>query len=356
MQELILKHKWKVFFLFIIYLSVAFLLFCLSTGTTINRFQSIVHFTLEYSGLIGIIVGVSQFLELRKQSLVQLNIVKLSKSIEKTEEYRELLNDCYLTSSMFKHDEVYFKKVSSIPISKMNSFRFEELIANLGDDREILNVLDYSELISRNFDRAAYLYKAFIKSCSKEEKKQIAIYSRYDWSSNDIRKKKFGISDENLEKVKNMKEIHQELKERIKTETGEKADETREEIQKLKALRNRYLEYTEYKSEMEMLQEQIKEAIHNSMEHVLNKLESWAMAFNVGLADQDTVYNSLHQSYLETVKYLYPIICVFNSKGVKDQYYTHVTNLFIEWRDRDNNNHELENKSNTDKYKYASKL
>lgn len=66
----------------------------------------------------------------------------------------------------------------------------------------------------------------------------------------------------------------------------------------------------------------------------LNKLEYFCMYFNSGVADEETVYQSLHQSFLEMVKVLYFKIASGNKTG-KDKYYTNIIELYNKWSERD---------------------
>lgn len=68
---------------------------------------------------------------------------------------------------------------------------------------------------------------------------------------------------------------------------------------------------------------------------LMNKLEWMAMHFNSNLADAELVYQSLHQTFLDTVSILYLNIVVLNSKvkNENEQYYQHLTKLYRKWKD-----------------------
>ena len=57
------------------------------------------------------------------------------------------------------------------------------------------------------------------------------------------------------------------------------------------------------------------------------------MYFNSGVADEETVYQSLHQSFLAMVKILYFSIASKNESG-KDKYFTNIIELYNNWADR----------------------
>lgn len=65
----------------------------------------------------------------------------------------------------------------------------------------------------------------------------------------------------------------------------------------------------------------------------LNKLEYFAMSFNTKIADEDVVYQSLHQSFLKMINMMYFYIAFQNVDG-KDKYYTNIIELYNKWRDR----------------------
>lgn len=64
---------------------------------------------------------------------------------------------------------------------------------------------------------------------------------------------------------------------------------------------------------------------------VLNKLEWFAMNFTSGLADEDVVYQSLHQVFLSSVKLFHFEISSRNINGTKDKYYCHIIELYKKW-------------------------
>ena len=57
------------------------------------------------------------------------------------------------------------------------------------------------------------------------------------------------------------------------------------------------------------------------------------MYFNTGIADEDTVYQSLHQSFLSIIKVLYVDIATRNQTG-KDKYYTNIIKLYNNWAEK----------------------
>ena len=83
----------------------------------------------------------------------------------------------------------------------------------------------------------------------------------------------------------------------------------------------------------------------------LNKLEAFSMTFVQGVADDDVVYQSLHQSYLSVVKFLYFRIS-YQNICKNESYFTNIINLYQKWSQRANDTEDKIAKAN-DKYKKA---
>jgi len=69
---------------------------------------------------------------------------------------------------------------------------------------------------------------------------------------------------------------------------------------------------------------------NNIKGRLMNNLEYFAMSFNDGVADEATVYQSLHQSFIKIAKLLYIDIATIN-KSECDKYYTHLIDMFNRW-------------------------
>lgn len=70
-----------------------------------------------------------------------------------------------------------------------------------------------------------------------------------------------------------------------------------------------------------------------SQEKLLNKLEWFSMTFHNGIADEETVYQSLHQAFLSGVNLMYYRIAKANTYN-PDKYYTNIIWLYNCWNDR----------------------
>ena len=78
----------------------------------------------------------------------------------------------------------------------------------------------------------------------------------------------------------------------------------------------------------------IKNHIWECKGSVLNKLEWFSMNFNLGLADENVVYQSLHQVFLSSVKLLHYEISDRNRDGLKDKYFCNIIDLYKRWSER----------------------
>ena len=62
----------------------------------------------------------------------------------------------------------------------------------------------------------------------------------------------------------------------------------------------------------------------------LNKLEFFSMAFVQNVADDDVVYQSLHQTFLGITRYFYYLISR-NNNSLENKYYTNIIQLHSRW-------------------------
>lgn len=67
---------------------------------------------------------------------------------------------------------------------------------------------------------------------------------------------------------------------------------------------------------------------------LLNKFEWLAMHFNTGIAEDDVVFQSLHQLFLKTVAQLYFRIVAHNVGDKIDKYYTNIIELYVSWNNK----------------------
>jgi len=83
-----------------------------------------------------------------------------------------------------------------------------------------------------------------------------------------------------------------------------------------------------------------------NLQNLLNNLEYFSMNFTSGIADKETVYRALHQTYLGTVKNLYFPLARHNDRP-NDKFYNNIIELYNEWNSSDSKSRqELEQKNN----------
>ena len=66
---------------------------------------------------------------------------------------------------------------------------------------------------------------------------------------------------------------------------------------------------------------------------ILNLLEYLSMNFSNGIADDNVVYQSLHQTFLGFGQYMYFDIAFMNTRPT-DKFYVNFTTLFNQWNKR----------------------
>lgn len=73
--------------------------------------------------------------------------------------------------------------------------------------------------------------------------------------------------------------------------------------------------------------------LQQDISDLLNRLEYFSMNCRYGLADEEILYQSLHQTFISLVWILYPTISNRNVSN-EDKLYTNVIWLFTKWRER----------------------
>ena len=69
---------------------------------------------------------------------------------------------------------------------------------------------------------------------------------------------------------------------------------------------------------------------YEAVTSVMNEFESICMSFNQNIADEDVVFNSLHQTFRQYVCLLYPVIAYRNNSDA-DKYYTNIIRMYNRW-------------------------
>ena len=83
------------------------------------------------------------------------------------------------------------------------------------------------------------------------------------------------------------------------------------------------------------------------IDDLLNNMEFFALHFSHNTADESVIYQSLHQTYLQIVHYMYYDIAIKNTESTS-KYYTNIIWLFQEWHlKKQRQTEELSLKSNS---------
>lgn len=89
-----------------------------------------------------------------------------------------------------------------------------------------------------------------------------------------------------------------------------------------------------------------EEIMETSLIDLANKLEYFSICFNSGIADEDTVYQSLHKVYFQCVHMLY-IFTFYDNVSERDRLFSNVSTLYINWHKRYEELTEKENRELT---------
>lgn len=306
-----------------------------------ERWSAILTSFTSVVSLFGLVLVYDQLIEMKRQSKTQtdqmkqeLDIVKLSKSLEKANEFREILDDCSLFTAVIKTDKRYKELIESKDSLEFEHFRFSELKKNFPIEKDRKFLMDINDLIISNFDSIALIYQ-YSRLCNQSMDEEILKYSRYDWDAEKIAEKKYNIDFHNYQSDEgNLLTEIKELLSKKETEPDSESDKFLMKLKDAQSSLTKFKNFHEDEKAMAILKSKIVYNIKDAIDELLNRLETWAMAFNIGLADGEVVYQSVHQAYLETVKYFYPTICRSNDKEIEDQYYTNIRDLYVCWSNK----------------------
>jgi len=266
-----------------------------------------VNILLECINLIAIIIGfyftAKELKESREQREQERKSIRLEHSIECSKQFADLINNQmnFIDACL---SNVEYEKV-------INHFRYQDL--KLFDEKEYksltqgdenlecyLTYISDSKQVDKYFHEIVTAYVTTVELPSNEFNKILALDS-CGWK----------LSEEETAFIKDF----------------DHSTDNEEEIKKFVLINGKAVDINYYKTK-------IRAYYSNCLNNLLNKLEYIAMAFNTNLADEAVVYQSLHQAYLKTIKYLYPCICHVNNGESADKYYTQIIELYNLWKDR----------------------
>lgn len=289
--------------------------------------------TLTSTGsLMGLAFALMQLSEMQKQrnlqlkqveqELQELTITKLSKGLEKVEEFRLIMKECSFIIDVFQTDRRYVELIREKKLTDLKLFRMTEMkrLFTLESDREFLTNL-YS-FINNNFVSIANLYQNQ-NFCDDSSYDLISHYNQFSWDEKRLLKEFYNVTD--YKGTTDIRQYGSRLNEKYKSSADK--DEKDELVKKIKI----YNDFATDANKMRKIKKRIRNNIIEMIDNVQSKLEAWSMAFNVGLAQDDIVYQSLNQAYLFTISYFYPLICKVNDNEIHGQYYTNIIELFNKW-------------------------
>lgn len=252
----------------------------------------------NFATFAGLITVAYQIYMSKKEQRIQHEKQEKQKAIELAEIYaKNIIPDIGFLSGIFEQSKIYEKYFKNIKYCDLKEFDKHELQEVLrGYDIDSIN----KEII--NIDR------------------EIIMSSIVNYK-NDMNKDEF---NKNLDDLLFTKISSTEIESVMSTEEEIAGTISDEEIKKRKKIINSL-------KKKQMYQELYCQNIYlDILEKTLNSLEYFCMYFNSGIADEEVVYQSLHQSFLSMVKMLYFRIAYQNENG-KDKYYTNIIELYNKW-------------------------
>jgi hypothetical protein len=111
-----------------------------------------------------------------------------------------------------------------------------------------------------------------------------------------------------------------------------------EYVKKFNRIRHRSFDQTDlvaitYEETLKYIKAPFQNEVSNLISDILNCMEYFALNFTNGIADSDSIYQVIHQHYIETVETLSIDICVANIGKDEFKYYTNIIALYNEWKD-----------------------
>lgn len=270
-----------------------------------DKYQTIITTLASVVTSGAILIAVLQLSESQNFRKTQLAIVKQEKTTEMMKEFADILIDLNYILSFYNIAKDYYNIIEKHEHNNYRVFRMEEFKTMFTIDEQ-KKLLDWNTLLNKHKIGLIDLY--YRTQCvDKDEIQSIKKFNAINW---DIGK----LSD------------HQEIQ------------------------------------ECKDLFVKISTHFTSAQWKTLNRLEWFSTYFNVGLADEDVAFQSLHQVYISTVYALYPKICEFNDGPITNHYYRNVINLYVRWSSRLHKNQmklqndEIKEKKKNEKIKHLMEI
>lgn len=266
------------------------------------------NFTWVYGALLTLIFTAYQSIMARRQHIKAIELDKRNKAIELAKEYKSFLDDdiSYLSAGM-----------KNIGVAD-RMLKYDYMILEDFDKNEMDLVIlkEDREYISNAIDNL-------------DSQKLISVYCQFNKKYDLIlesKKVKYQNAQKELMPHLNIKSIEGKLRKSRSEISKEEIQELKDELVKLNELK---------RLGTEAFQEDfmISSEFLGKIESTLNNLEWFSMHFKNGVADDDVVYQSLHQSFLETVRLLYTQIAVLNDIPY-EKYFINTIWLYNNWKNK----------------------
>lgn len=254
-----------------------------------NKYETI-SIIISILGFAGLLLELGLMVKDQKR---HVNEVKIQEAINLSEKVKNLISrDLCFILGVLDTDDDYKDIVKRLPEDEMKIFNeeeFNDICKKNADLEKYYNLSTY--FVENNMCGLSEAYLAY-NDIDIDEYTKIKSYINSSWE----------MSSKELELLK-------------------KDDGSQEAIFAIK----KYVEMDYYKAK-------IINRFSSCVNETLNELEELCMSLNKGIVDENTVYQSLHQIVIRTVKYLYPVICHYNrDNNTYDKFYTHTTTLFNNW-------------------------
>lgn len=254
-----------------------------------NRYE-VINIVISILGFAGLLVELGLIVRDQKR---HVNEVKIQEAINLSEKIKNLISrDLNFILTVLDADENYkniVKHLQEDEIKVFNKEEFDDICKKNSELEKYFCLCDY--FIKENMSK---LSEAYLLYCNVDvnEYAKINSFIHLNWK----------MSKEEMELIKE----------------GNNSKEAN-------LMSKKYVEMNYYKSK-------ISKKFSGCVNETLNELEELCMSLNKGIVDEDTVYQSLHQIVIRTVKYLYPVICYCNrDNNTYDKYYTHTITLYNDW-------------------------
>ena len=252
-------------------------------GIDVKGLLETINFNL-ISGL-GLLIAFIEIILIRIQLKQDKKAIRIQHSIEIAKDFQRLVdNELSFVTSVFELFGNYDEVIRKINRNSMHNFDITEF-NHLKKDISGLDFFEeYIEKNRNDFYKTVALVYLSKSKTSIEEFETLQLLNAHDWDSKKIK----SIKQDGLIK-----------------------------------------KYNYYRNELVT-------TFDSTNVSVLNQLEAFAMSINTELADENIVYKSLHQVFLNCVMLEYPIICKLNESSKADKYYSYTIELYNRWNKRRN--------------------